>query len=108
MLVAVLFGLTIKTPQMENEWSELEQKFNVPFGLLPGLPRAQVLCGKTERSAIMYMAARGWRIVPTNQDYRCLFRHPSGYSIRLGLEIDEAGGDLVVMWVDNYSVRPSS
>jgi hypothetical protein len=93
---------------MDNEWSDLEKGFDVPFGLLPGLPRGQVLCGKTERSAIEYMQARGWHFVSTFQDYRLLFRHPSGYSIRLILEMDEKDGDMVVMGVDNYSTRSSS
>ena len=93
---------------MNSELDKIKKRFDVPFGLLPGLPRGQVLCGKTEQSAIKYMQERGWYVVSTNHDYRCLFRHPSGYSIRVYLEMDENDGDMVVMGVDHYSTYKSS
>jgi len=93
---------------MSGEWDELEKRFAVPFGLLPGLPRGQMLCGKTELSAIKYMQERGWYVVSTHHDYRLLFRHPSGYSIRLILEMDENANDMIVMGVDHYSTYKAS
>ena len=93
---------------MSNELDELERMFEIPFGLLPGLPRGQALCGKTEGGAIKYLQERGWYEVSIWQDYRCLLRHPSGYSILLILEMDERDGDMIVMGIGRYSAYKSS
>jgi hypothetical protein len=93
---------------MERTWEELENSFSVPFAVLPNIPNAKTLCGLEETEAIRRLQCMGWTFVSTHQDYRLYFKHMGGYYLRLGLEMCEESGAMIVAFVDAYGTTASS
>lgn len=83
--------------------------------VLPGLFAPYRLYGMCEACAIQYLEEHGWIPKSCWQDYRALFHHPSGYWLKLVVEMQEepvCHGDsedpefLMVTGFDGWGVLP--